>query len=216
MKTLIPFLAASALFAFPWPAPADEDEHREHDAHVHGVSALNIAVEGDQLVAEFSSPAMNIVGFEHQPGSAEQRGAVERAAENLERGGDWLVLPADASCRLTEARVESELLAADHSEGHDHGDEHDHEDDHDAEGRGDEEDPAHDDADHAHEHDETHSEFQVSYEFTCGDTSVIETVEVRLFDRFPGIERIEVQALSAAGQFGGDLVPGDNVIKLTQ
>jgi len=209
MKTAIPFLATSVLFAVQWPVTADEDEHREHDAHVHGVSTLNIAVEGDQLVAELSSPAMNIVGFEHQPGNAEQREAVEQAVEDLKRGGDWLVLPADASCRLTEARVESELLgqgAAGPDQDHDNGDEHGHEDEQNAEGHGDE--------DREHEHEETHSEFQVSYQFTCDDTSAIETVAVQLFDKFPGIEEIEVQALSAAGQFGGELVPGDNVIKL--
>lgn len=215
MKTAIPLLTASILFVVPWPATADEDEHREHGAHVHGVSTLNIAVEEDQLVAELSSPAMNIVGFEHDPENAEQRETVEQAVKDLKHGGDWLVLPADASCRLTEAQVESELLGPG-AAGHDHGQDHGDEEEHSTEGHGDEEDHAHGDADHAHEHEESHSEFRVSYQFTCDDTSEIETVAVQLFEKFPGIEKIKVQVLSAAGQFGGALVPGDNVIKLTQ
>lgn len=222
MKLATPCLVASMLVVVPYPATATEDEHREHDAHVHGVSILNIAVEGNQMVAEFISPAVNIVGFEHAPENDEQRQAVQQAAADLERGGDWLALPEAANCRLAETGVESELLAegsAGHEDAHDDEDDHAHADEHghDEEDHGDEEGHGHDDeAAHEHEDGETHSEFHVSYEFTCGDASKIETVEVRLFEKFPGIEEIEFQAVSTAGQFGGELVPDDNVVRLTQ
>ena len=38
-------------------------------AHVHGLSELAIAMEGEKLEIQFTSPAMNLVGFEHQASS---------------------------------------------------------------------------------------------------------------------------------------------------
>ena len=41
-------------------------ETRHHDAHVHGIGKLNVAFDGNNLIIELTSPAVNIVGFEHQ------------------------------------------------------------------------------------------------------------------------------------------------------
>ncbi len=47
----------------------DHDDHdaekRHAESHEHGAAELAIAVDGNQLIAEFTSPGMNIVGFEH-------------------------------------------------------------------------------------------------------------------------------------------------------
>lgn len=51
---------------------ADEHDHdHEHEhgslgAHEHGVGRLNAVLDGQALELEFDSPAMNLVGFEHQ------------------------------------------------------------------------------------------------------------------------------------------------------
>jgi Protein of unknown function (DUF2796) len=68
-------------------ALADEAEHREHGPHVHGMAELNVALDGNVLWIELNSPAMNIVGFEHAPQSAEQKAAVHDATETLKDGG---------------------------------------------------------------------------------------------------------------------------------
>ena len=47
-------------------------EHHHHDAHVHGVAHLNVALEGNDLYIELTSPAANIVGFEHDPRTQNQ------------------------------------------------------------------------------------------------------------------------------------------------
>ena len=64
------------------------EEQRHHDAHVHGVAHLNAAVEGTNLHLEFTSPAANIVGFEHQPQTPEQKDGVRKAIEKLEDGSN--------------------------------------------------------------------------------------------------------------------------------
>ncbi|MGB1290473.1 MAG: ZrgA family zinc uptake protein, partial [Porticoccaceae bacterium] len=52
------FVLVNATFA--------EQKAASLDAHVHGLSQLTIAVEGETVELEFSSPAMNLVGFEHR------------------------------------------------------------------------------------------------------------------------------------------------------
>ena len=41
-------------------------EKRHHDAHVHGVAEINIAVEGAKATVEFRAPAESLMGFEHE------------------------------------------------------------------------------------------------------------------------------------------------------
>ena len=98
-----------------------------------------------------------------------------------------------------------------HEAKHDDGDEHGH--------AGDEEHgthPGHDDGDeHGHAGDEgdTHSEFHARYRCECNG-SAIETIGVRLFEYWPRIEAIRVQALTPDGQFGGVAKADDPVIRL--
>ncbi len=59
----------------------------EEDAHVHGVASLNIAQDGKNLLIEFMSPAVNLIGFEYQPSSVEDktsRAALASLAKLLE------------------------------------------------------------------------------------------------------------------------------------
>ena len=79
-------------------------------AHVHGIATLNLAVEGDDLEIEFVSPAGNIVGFEHEAVTANERRAVRDAVRLLKDGRALFDLAPADSCGLHIADVE-----------HDHG-----------------------------------------------------------------------------------------------
>ena len=103
-----------------------------------------------------------------------------------------------------------------HDAKHDDGDEHGHAGDeehgtHSGQGA------KHDDHDeHGHAGDEehdTHSEFHARYRCECNG-SAIETIGVRLFEYWPRIEAIRVQALTPDGQFGGVAKADDPVIRL--
>lgn len=94
---------------------AGEHAHSHHRAHEHGVGLLNVAVEGRELHIVLESPAMNIVGFEHQPRNDKQRKAVAQATARLNEGVKLFITPGEAACTLAEAEVESGLL-----EGHGH------------------------------------------------------------------------------------------------
>ena len=68
-----------------------------------------------------------------------------------------------------------------------------------------------DDEDHNHE---GHSEFEVSYHFICKNAKKLQDIDVKLFGIFPGIERIQVQALTNSGQLSVELNPKQTRIKL--
>ncbi len=58
-----------------------------------------------------------------------------------------------------------------------------------------------------------HSEFHAHYHFDCNG-SQIASIGLRLFETWPRIEEIHLQALTPGGQFGGDIEADDPVIRL--
>ncbi|MBV2097249.1 MAG: DUF2796 domain-containing protein, partial [Candidatus Thiodiazotropha sp.] len=97
---------------------AAESDHEHHEAHVHGEAELLIAIEGDALEIEFRSPAMNIVGFEHQPADKAQMEAVEAAIGTLKQAELVFGIPSGAKCEPVAIEVESPL--AEHAEHAEH------------------------------------------------------------------------------------------------
>jgi hypothetical protein len=165
---------------------------REHGAHAHGVSLLNVAVEGKDVEIELASPADDIVGFEHAPETASEKSAVARASDLLAKGGTIFLFPADARCVLKDATVQSTLEAArkSHREGRADGSK---------------------DPDHGIE---MHAEFHVHYRFRCDDPAALSHVDVKLFEHFAAMREVEAQALTAAGQNAQELTPASARLKL--
>lgn len=165
---------------------------REHGAHEHGVSQLNVAVEGKSIEVEFVSPASDIVGFEYAPKTEAEKKAVERASETLSQGKELFVFPAAGQCAVEEVDVRSTLEATREAphDGH-----------------------KHDQKESAHAS-ETHAEFHVHYHFHCERPAAVTHVDVKLFDHFKTMREIEVQALTPAGQRAQELTPGAARLKL--
>jgi hypothetical protein len=186
LRTLL--IACLALPTLALAADHDHDEHEhgyeQHHAHVHGTAELLIAAEGQLLELEFISPAMNIVGFEHPPSTAEQRHAVQQAIALLQQPGRLFVLPAAAGCKLQEAEVETGLTGESH--------EHEHER------------AAHE---HEHEAEEGHAEFHAHYHFRCSRPDALDGMDVTLFAHFPDTQHIRAQTLSSHGQHKAELDP---------
>lgn len=193
------------------------------EAHEHGKVALTLAIEAGNVEVSWRSPAVNLVGFEHQPKTPEEKQKVEQTLLNLKQGYEQIVLPESALCLLKEADIDTTLAA--HTEGHDHDhDDHDHEehDDHDHDDHDHEkhDDHDHDDHDHekheGHDHDEHdhdgHADFSAKYTFECRHPEHLKQIEVNLMPSYPGIDEIRYQAITPAGQTGGSLTQGNTVI----
>jgi len=136
--------------------PALADDTRQLDSHEHGVGALNIAVDGQAVAMELHVPGADIVGFEYEATSDEDKAAIQSALATLSKPLDLFVLPAAAECSVTQASaaLEGDEMHDDHDheEGHDDHDDHAH-DDHD------DHDKEHDDHDHEkHEDDHAHDD----------------------------------------------------------
>ncbi len=178
--------------------------YRHHEVHEHGVAHLNVAFEGSALYIEFTSPAANVVGFEHHPRTDDQKDAVKGAVNKLQEGDVLFVLSAESESRLVTSSVDTDIDedADRHSEsGHTPGEEGHH-------GQ-----VEHHDIDHREtDGHERHSEFKAVYHFVCNKPDKLLQIDVRLFRVFPGIEHIEVQLLNETKQTAVELTAKKNKI----
>ena len=182
---------------------ASEDEHREHGAHEHGRGALDIAVEGEELVVEFRIPAANVVGFEHAPRDDAEREAVRRALAPFQDAASLLTLPTEAECELETLHAglwSMDLEEAGEGEEHGH-EEHGHEkEEHDEHGA----EPA----------DEAHSELRATYHFHCHAPDELSVMEVRAFEHLLDADEIDVRVVTPRAQRAMELHPPETRVEL--
>lgn len=168
------FFVATAITVTPVLA----EENRQLDAHEHGVGQLDMAFDGMQIAMELHAPGADIVGFEYEAESAQDRAAVDAAVATLAGPLGLFELPDAAGCSVVQATagLESE-------EEHD-----EHEDDDHAE---------EEHEDHANE--AGHTEFHAEYLLTCANPTAITDINFAYFDSFPNALEVEVQVITAAG-----------------
>jgi len=182
----------------------DHDEHASLDAHEHGVASMNLAIDGNQVMIELDSPAVNLLGFEHAASQPDDIAKVAAVKTQLQQADQMFELPSAADCSLTSVDLDSPLFAANEHE-HEH-EEQAHESDHD-----------HDDAEHEHEeheeHEHQHADIEASYSFTCRQPEQLTSLQLPLFKTYPGLQRLNVQAITASGQMGAELTAENPVIR---
>jgi hypothetical protein len=186
MKATTVILVASTLAA---TAASAEDEHRQLGPHEHGHGQLNIAIEKTRVAIELEVPGMDIVGFEHAAGSADEKAAVDKATKVLGAPLEVFKLPTSAGCKVQEAKVAIEA-EDDHDDGEeDHAEEERHEGGEHAKDEHDE-----------HEGHEGHNEFHVTYALDCAKPAAITSIEFDYFKSFPGARNLTVNVVTAKAQ----------------
>ncbi len=183
---------------------AHAEEKRDLGAHEHGVGALNIAFQGNEVAMEFEAPGADIVGFEHPAESAEDRAKIDAAIATLAKPMELFRFPNAAKCTLVAAEVELKGEEDEHHEEHAEGEHHDESESHEE----------HADA-HHEEHDEaSHTEFHAEYRLTCAEPDAIDRIEFGYFETFPNAEELEVQMISDKGTNGFEVVRDNPVLEL--
>lgn len=183
--SLLPF----AVLAQPAVEPAHA--HGSLGAHEHGTARLDVALDGKTLALDLDSPGMNLVGFEHAPGSDADRAAIARAREQLAAPLQLFSLPAAAHCSVTHQELISPLFgnaAAEPAEpaGHDE----------------------HDDGDEPHHE---HSDVDGHFQFTCENPGALDGLDLStFFATFPATHKLMVQAITPNGQAGLDATPDNS------
>ena len=74
-------------------------------SHVHGVSKMDLAVDGNKLTLAMEVPLDNLVGFEHFPKTDKQHAALAGALKTLKDAHELFVPTAAADCKLESVQV---------------------------------------------------------------------------------------------------------------
>ena len=245
IPSVAPVGAVMSMFMAGAVLAASENGHREHGPHEHGHGTLDVAVEGEDLVIELRMPGVNVVGFEHAPGTDAEREAVRQALARFRDPAAVLVPSPGAECE--SERVEAALEIMGHEDSHDHdehhddegheqddhahethghdqheGDEHEHEEDghaRDEDGHG--HDEHHDDEHEPGKHtadsgEETHSELHATYRFHCHAPERLDRIQVRVFELLHDAEGIEARVVTPTLQKAMDLHPGEAIVELSR
>ncbi len=151
-------------------------------AHVHGLGKLDAVVDGGSLSVRLEVPLDSLVGFERSPRTERERAAVRSMARALRTGSD-LVPTAGARCNLQGVTLISAVLPGDlldpqgaTAAAADAGGEHD-----------------------------GHAELVADYVYACAEPAQLRTLEVRLFDSFKALKRLDAQVVTERTQAGGRL-----------
>ena len=153
-----------------------KEESRQLGPHEHGHGTLNIAIERNTLDLEFEAPGIDIVGFEHEATTPEQRALVDNARKDLGEGIlSLFVFSEAAGCKLefNEVTVVAE-------EPHD-------EEEKQSEGA-------------TVQEPEYHTAFHATYRLTCSAPDQIRSIEFPFFARFPGSQELDITVIDETGQ----------------
>ena len=190
----------SACLALVWPGHAAYAQSAPAKAkpaaapHNHGRAKLMVAIDGHLLTLEFESPLENLVGFEHAPRTDKQRAALQGMADALQKADAYFVPAAAARCAQQSVKLESAVLDAMAQSAA-------------AKGK-----PVAPAAVAQHASHDGHAEIEATIVFRCEEPAQLRMLEVKLFDRFPGIKRLDAQVVWAQGQKAQPLTAGSRRI----
>ncbi len=212
--TTYPIAALATLMLIGSPAQAQDHHDHNHDdqqaasgisqeAHVHGIAELFVVLEGEWLDIELHSPAMNLLGFEHQASSSEERAKINRVKDTL-ANADSLFQLGSAQCQLIEYALDFSSVIEEHAEhgekhrGNDHHDEEHHDEEHHDEERHDNEahDTDHHDTHHqseSHKDADRHSDIEATYHYRCKQPDRLDSLMTTIPAQFTGVESLKAQ-----------------------
>ena len=84
--------------------------------HVHGQGQVGMAIDQNLISMTLESPGADIVGFEHEARTAEEKTAVTEALKQLSNPMFVIQLPESASCKVIQAS--SEVTSENGDDGH--------------------------------------------------------------------------------------------------
>jgi hypothetical protein len=189
MKKLFGHVAViGAFISFSFPVYA-------HEAHVHGVAQMNLAIEGPGGEIEVDSPLGNFISFEHKPETDAQKQEVRDMAVIMREADKLFVLTPAAGCQLQEVSLESDALSADLlspagvrqvAAQRETGDE---------------------------QAGDGHADLEAKMAFMCRNPEKLNSLTVDMFRAFPNLHEIEVQLVTPTGQKAAELTPESSTIR---
>jgi hypothetical protein len=195
-------IVAMTVFELALPACAHES-----GAHVHGRAALEVAIDGAAVQINLNSPLDNLLGFERAPQNKKELQAVETMALRLHQAENLFIFTSAAQCRVQSANLSSSLLSPDlltfpfNS------------------GKGaDKNTDKNSSASRAAPSTSTtladaHGELEATWHFQCVQPQALQGLDVRLFQVFPGLQRLDAAVAAPKGQSSAKLSPQSTRLK---
>jgi len=166
--------------------------------HVHGQGQVSMAIDQNLLSMTLESPGADIIGFEHEARTAEEKAAVREALKQLSDPMFVIQLPESASCKVIQAS--SEVASENGDEGHADHEEHEEHADHDDHEKHEDHDDHEEHADHDEHEDEAHGSFIAEYQLACANIAVIDFIKFVYFDHFRNAQSLMVVLIDKNGQ----------------
>ena len=102
-KALLCITSLAILYTLPADGKSKRRKHSKKHHHAHGRGYMNIVLIDNKLMVELTVPMSDLVGFEGQAQSAEQKQAVATTTAQLQDYNKVIELPSAAGCELSTA-----------------------------------------------------------------------------------------------------------------
>ena len=79
----------------------DHDKKGSLDAHLHGLSVINVVQEKNKILFDIEMPGFDVVGFEHKAKSQNDKDLVKKALNMLKNPDKLFIIPSEASCKIS-------------------------------------------------------------------------------------------------------------------
>lgn len=211
-----------------------------HEAHVHGLATMDVAVGHRHVTAQLASPLANLIGFEHRPTTDEERQAVRTMASQLRQANAALVTTPEAQCTMIRVSLSSpnlpaQLLGEQETEGNNRSkaaepppakDTHTHKQGQkphhkqDQKQKQNQKQSQKQQQDHkqdhkpAHNANSGHANLDATFVFDCTNMQELQYIDVPLLTAFTGINRLDVQLITPTRQQAATLNAGNFRIQL--
>ena len=179
----------------------------EPGAHVHGRAALEIAIDGAAVQVNLNSPLDNLVGFEHAPRNEKERQAVKAMASKFNQADSLFIFTTGAQCRVESIHLASSVFSPDLLTGAaDSGKSVD-------KNTGKNSGASETSPSASSAAADGHAELEATWQFQCAKPQALQGVDVRLFQLFPGLRRLDAAVAGPKGQSSAKLSPESTRLK---
>ena len=150
---------------------------RSAESHSHGGAVLSVATENNTIAMELETPLYNLLGFEYEPKTPEEKARVLEVETRLALPETLIRFNSEAGC--TYDKTAKKIALFDEHSDHDH----DHDDDHDTD----------------------HKDVILEYGLQCKAMGKLKKLEVTLFEEFPFFKELELVYLGPSQQMSAEL-----------
>ncbi|SCX80041.1 DUF2796 domain-containing protein [Nitrosospira sp. Nsp13] len=179
----------------------------EPGVHVHGRATLEIAIDGATVQVNLNSPLDNLLRFEHAPRNEKEHQAVTAMTSKFNQADSLFIFTPAAQCRVESTDLTSPVLSPDLLV------------------------PASDSGKSADKSTrkysgasrttpstpspaaDMHAELEATWQFRCAQPQALQGVDVRLFQMFPGLQRLDAAVAGPKGQSSAKLSPESTRLK---